>query len=248
MQALIYDGPGRKNVKDRAKPVVNMPGDAIVRIPRTTVCGTDLHIHEGEVATCRSGTALGHKGVGIVDAVGSGVTTFKVGDPVLISCTTACDRCEDYGKGMYSHCSTGDRILGNQIGGTQVEHVRIRYADTSLHHIPAGADEEAVVTLSDLLPTGFEYVALNGKVQPGPTVAIVGAGPIGLATLLTAQFYAPADIIMIDLDDNRLQVAAGRIVAKQLITQRFELNQILQAHETFGNAVDTKALNMIVEA
>ena len=206
MQALVYNGPGRKNVEDRPKPVITMPGDAIVRITKTTICGTDLHILKGDVATCKPGTVLGHEGVGIVDAIGPGVTTFKVGDHVLISCITACGRCDYCRKGMYSHCSTGGWILGNAIDGTQAEFVRIPYADTSLYPIPAGADEEALVMLSDILPTGFECGVLNGKVQPGSTVAIVGSGPIGLAALLTAQFYAPAEIIMIDLDDNRLEV------------------------------------------
>ena len=345
MQALVYNGPGRKNVEDRPKPVIQAAGDAIVRITKTTICGTDLHILKGDVATCQPGTVLGHEGVGIVDEVGASVTSFKPGDRVLISCITACGRCEPCRKGMYSHCTTGGWILGNAIDGTQAEFVRIPHADTSLYPIPAGADEEALVMLSDILPTGFECGVLNGKVQPGSTVAIVGSGPIGLAALLTAQFYAPSQIIMIDLDDNRLAVgvrfgatatvnsaagdaaqqvmaltdglgvdtaieavgipatfelcqeivAAGgtianvgvhgvkadlhlerlwshnvtittrlvdtvsipmllktvqskRIDARQLITHRFQMREILQAYETFGKAADTKALKVIIEA
>ena len=207
MQAFIYNGPGRKNVEDRPKPVLAGPGDAIVRITRTTICGTDLHILKGDVPTCKPGTILGHEGVGIVDSVGAAVSTFKTGNHVLISCISACGRCEPCRKGMTSHCTTGGWILGNEIDGTQAEFVRIPHADTSLYPIPAGADEEALVMLSDILPTGFECGVLNGKVQPGGSVAIVGSGPIGLAALLTAQFYSPAEIIMIDLDDNRLEVA-----------------------------------------
>jgi alcohol dehydrogenase len=206
MQALVYNGPGRKNVEDRPKPVIAQPGDAIVKITRTTICGTDLHILKGDVATCKPGTVLGHEGVGVIDAVGAAVTAFKPGDRVLISCISACGRCEACRKGMYSHCATGGWILGNRIDGTQAEFVRIPHADTSLYPIPAGADEEALVMLSDILPTGFECGVLNGKVQPGSTVAIVGTGPIGLAALLTAQLYAPAEIIMVDLDENRLAV------------------------------------------
>lgn len=209
MQALVYNGPGQKNLEDRLKPVVQAPGDAIVRVKRTTLCGTDLHILKGDVATCKPGTVLGHEGVGIVDSVGNAVTSFKPGDRVLISCITACSRCEPCRKGMYSHCTTGGWMLGNSIDGTQAEFVRIPHADTSLYPIPSGADEEALVMLSDILPTGFECGVLNGKVQPGSTVAIVGAGPIGLAALLTAQLYSPSEIIMIDLDDNRLAVSQG---------------------------------------
>ncbi len=206
MQALIYNGPGQKALEVRPKPVIQKPTDAVVRITKTTICGTDLHILKGDVPTCKPGTILGHEGVGVIDAVGPGVTTFKPGDRVLISCISACGRCEPCRKGMYSHCTTGGWILGNSIDGTQAEFVRIPHADTSLHPIPAGADEEALVMLSDILPTGFECGVLNGKVQPGSTVAIVGAGPIGLAALLTAQLYSPAEIIMIDLDENRLAV------------------------------------------
>ncbi|OUM02272.1 zinc-dependent alcohol dehydrogenase family protein [Variovorax sp. JS1663] len=206
MQALVYHGPGKKSLDDRPKPTLQMPTDAVIRITRTTICGTDLHILKGDVASCRPGTVLGHEGVGVVDAVGPGVATFKPGDRVLISCITACGRCDPCRKGMYSHCATGGWILGNSIDGTQAEFVRIPYADTSLYPIPQGADEEALVMLSDILPTGFECGVLNGKVQPGSSVAIVGSGPIGLAALLTAQFYSPAEIIMIDLDDNRLAV------------------------------------------
>ncbi len=207
MKALVYQGPDQKSLQDRPLPKLKSPTDAIVKIAKTTICGTDLHILKGDVPTCAPGRILGHEGTGVIADVGSGVTTFQTGDRVLISCITACGRCEYCRRGMYSHCMTGGWILGNEIDGTQAEYVRIPYADTSLYHLPDGFDEEALVMLSDILPTGFECGVLNGKVAPGSTVAIVGAGPIGLAALLTAQFYSPAAIIVIDLDPNRLQVA-----------------------------------------
>lgn len=207
MKALVYQGPGKKAVEERPKPAIQEPGDAIVKIAKTTICGTDLHILKGDVPTCAPGRILGHEGVGTVEAVGAGVTSFKPGDRVLISCITSCGRCENCRRGMYSHCATGGWILGNTIDGTQAEYVRTPHADTSLYRLPDGVDEEALVMLSDILPTGFECGVLNGRIAPGSTVAIIGAGPIGLAALLTAQFYAPAEIIMVDLDDNRLGVA-----------------------------------------
>jgi len=207
MKALVYLGPGEKALQERPKPELAAATDAIVRITRTTICGTDLHILKGDVPSCAPGRILGHEGVGIVEQAGAAVTSFKPGDRVLISCISACGKCGYCRRQMYSHCATGGWILGNKIDGTQAEFVRIPYADTSLYPIPDGADEEALVMLSDILPTGFECGVLNGKVQPGSAVAIVGAGPIGLAALLTAQFYAPADLIVIDLDDNRLDVA-----------------------------------------
>ena len=207
MKALVYHGPGQKAFEDHAMPVIAAASDAIVKITKTTICGTDLHILKGDLPSCTPGRILGHEGVGVIDSVGASVTAFKPGDRVLISCVSACGKCEYCRKGMFSHCTTGGWILGNTIDGTQAEFVRIPHADTSLYPIPQGADEEALVMLSDILPTGFECGVLNGKVQPGASVAIVGAGPIGLAALLTAQFFAPGQIIMIDLDDNRLEVA-----------------------------------------
>jgi alcohol dehydrogenase len=207
MKALVYLGPNKKSLEDRPKPVLSSPTDAIVKVTRTTICGTDLHILKGDVPTCEPGRILGHEGVGIVDAVGSAVTAFKAGDAVLISCVSACGKCANCRRQMYSHCSTGGWILGNRIDGTQAEFVRIPHADMSLYPIPAGADEEALVMLSDILPTALECGVLNGRVQPGSTVAIVGVGPIGLAALMTAQFYSPAQIIAIDLDDGRLAMA-----------------------------------------
>jgi alcohol dehydrogenase len=207
MKALVYLGPNKKSLEDRPKPAISAATDAIVRVTRTTICGTDLHILKGDVPTCTPGRILGHEGVGVIDAVGAGVTAFKIGDPVLISCVSACGKCSFCRRQMYSHCTTGGWILGNTIDGTQAEFVRIPHADMSLYPIPAGADEEALVMLSDILPTALECGVLNGRVQPGGTVAIVGSGPIGLAALLTAQFYSPAQTIMIDLDDGRLEVA-----------------------------------------
>jgi alcohol dehydrogenase len=207
MKSFVYLGPGKHSLEERPKPEIVAPTDAIVKITKTTICGTDLHILKGDVPTCKPGRILGHEGVGVIDSAGSAVTAFKPGDAVLISCISACGKCVYCRKLMYSHCTTGGWILGNTIDGTQAEFVRIPHADSSLYPIPEGADEEALVMLSDILPTGFECGVLNGKVQPGSTVAIVGSGPIGLAALLTAQFYSPADIIMIDIDDNRLEIA-----------------------------------------
>lgn len=238
MKALFYLGPGKKALRDCPKPALAAPTDAIVKITRTTICGTDLHILKGHVASCESGRVLGHEGVGIVDSVGAGVATFTPGEHVLISCISSCGRCEACRKAMYSHCSTGGWILGNTIDGTQAEYVRIPYADTSLYRIPAGADEEALVMLSDILPTGFECGVLNGRVAPGSTVAIVGSGPIGLAALLTARFYSPAEIIMIDLDEHRLEVARS-FGATQVVNSTDGHAAEAVRTLTGGRAVDT---------
>jgi alcohol dehydrogenase len=207
MNALVYGGPGQRAWQAKPRPIVRDPGDAVVRITTSTICGTDLHILKGDVPTVAAGRILGHEGIGVIEAVGPLVSTFRKGDRVLISCISACGICELCRRGMFSHCRTGGWILGNTIDGTQAEYVRTPHADTSLYRLPPDADEEALVMLSDILPTAFECGVLSGKVQPGDTVAIVGAGPIGLAALMTAQFYSPAAVLMIDVDPNRLRVA-----------------------------------------
>ena len=207
MKALTYQGPGEKSWSDMPKPVIDKPTDAIVRILHTTICGTDLHILKGDVPEVTRGTVLGHEGVGVVEAVGPAIRNFKPGDHVLISCITSCGSCANCRRQMYSHCADGGWILGHTIDGTQAEYVRIPHADNSLYPVPSGADEEALVMLSDILPTGFEIGVLAGKVKPGDSVVIVGAGPVGMAALLTAQFYSPAQLIMVDGDTNRLEVA-----------------------------------------
>lgn len=207
MHGLVYNGPGKIEWKELPKPTVDNPTDAIVKIIKTTICGTDLGILHGKTPTVKQGTTLGHEGIGVVEEVGTSVRNFKKGDHVIISCITADGSCEYCKKQMYAHCEDGGWILGHLINGTQAEYVRIPHADNSLYAVPEGIDEEALVMLSDILPTGHEIGVINGCVKPGDTIAIVGAGPIGMSALLTAQFYSPAKIYMIDLDANRLELA-----------------------------------------
>ncbi len=237
MNALVYHGPDQRAWESRPKPAIQHASDAVVRVTTTTICGTDLHILKGDVPSVTPGRILGHEGVGIVEAVGTAVTSVHPGDRVLISCITSCGTCDFCRKGMYSHCRTGGWILGNTIDGTQAEYVRIPHADTSLYRVPNGVDDEALAMLSDILPTGFECGVLNGQVKPGDTVAIVGAGPIGLAVLLTAQFYSPGAILMIDLDDNRLRVAQ-RLGATIVINSADGRAAARVLDETAGAGVD----------
>jgi alcohol dehydrogenase len=226
MKALVYHGPGKKTLEEMPRPLLKEETDALVRITKTTICGTDLHILKGDVPTVKEGRILGHEGIGIIEEIGGGVTRFKVGDHVLISCITSCGKCDFCRRGMASHCELGGWILGNTIDGTQAEFVRIPLADSSLYLIPTSADEESMVMLSDIMPTGYECGVLNGCVKPGDTVAIIGAGPIGLAALMTALFYSPSEVIMVDQIDHRL-VAAKKLGATGLV------------NSTDGKAVET---------
>lgn len=242
MKALVYQGAGKKSLEERPIPTIQHATDAIVKIVKTTICGTDLHILKGDVPTCQPGRIMGHEGVGVVDKIGESITTLKVGDHVLISCITSDGKCEYCKKGMYSHCLDGGWILGHQIDGTQAEYVRIPHADTSLYKLPQDINLDAVVMLSDILPTGFECGVLNGKIQPGNTVAIVGAGPIGLAALLTAQFYSPSQIIMIDPDSHRLDVAK-RLGATSIIN-----NKSINAINTVMELTNKRGVDTAIEA
>jgi alcohol dehydrogenase len=208
MKALVYHGPGQKSWDDVPDPTLQADTDAIVRVDVTTLCGTDLHILKGDVPSVVDGRILGHEAVGTITQIGTAVTSVKVGDRVVVSCVSACGRCRFCRDGMYGQClGGGGWILGNTIDGTQAELVRVPFADTSTYLMPAGLDDEAALMLSDILPTSYEVGVINGHVQPGDTVAIVGAGPIGLSAILAARLFSPGHIVAIDLADSRLEAA-----------------------------------------
>ncbi|KAK2747150.1 hypothetical protein FQN57_002407 [Myotisia sp. PD_48] len=208
MKALVYNGKGKIAIEDRPKPAISLATDAIVRVKHTSICGTDLHIIKGDVPTVEPGRILGHEGVGVVDAVGASVPSLKVGDSVLISCISACGSCSFCRRGMCSHCETGGWILGNTIDGVQAEYVRVPHATSSLYKLPKGVDLQEAVMLSDALPTGLECGTINGKVQPGSSVVVIGAGAVGLSAMLTAQLYTPSVMAVVDIDDTRLATAS----------------------------------------
>ena len=208
MRALVYHGPGVKAWEDVPKPEVTADTDAIVRVDVTTICGTDLHILKGDVPAVTDGRILGHEAVGTVETVGSGVKTVKAGDRVLVSCISACGTCRYCREGHAGQClGGGGWILGHKIDGTQAEYVRVPFADTSTYPLPAGASDEDILMLADILPTGYEVGVLNGNVQPGDVVAIVGAGPIGLSAITGARLFSPSHVVAIDLADVRLEAA-----------------------------------------
>jgi alcohol dehydrogenase len=208
MQALIYHGPGAKQWESKSDPGIEDPTDAIVKIDTTTICGTDLHILKGDVPTVDEGRTLGHEAVGTVVETGSAVMNVRVGDKVLLSCISACGRCMYCKRGMYSQCLNGGGwILGHLVDGVQAEYARVPFADNSLYKVPEGLSDEQVLFLADILPTGFEVGVLNGSVKPGDAVAVVGAGPVGLAAMMTAQLYGPGRIVAIDMAGSRLERA-----------------------------------------
>jgi alcohol dehydrogenase len=208
MRALVYHGPGKKAWEEVPKPRMEADTDAIVRVDAVTICGTDLHILKGDVPEVTDGRILGHEAVGTVEEVGSAVRNVHPGDKVLVSCITSCGACRFCREGRYGQClGGGGWILGHLIDGTQAEYVRVPFADNSTHVAPPGISDEALLMMADILPTSFEVGILNGDVSPGDTVAIVGAGPIGLAAIMTARLYSPSHVVAIDLADSRLEAA-----------------------------------------
>ncbi|MFF4415716.1 zinc-dependent alcohol dehydrogenase family protein [Streptosporangium sp. NPDC001559] len=208
MKALVYEGPGRKTWTEVPDPAITDPRDAIIQVDTTTICGTDLHILGGDVPEVKPGRILGHEAVGTVVDVGNAVTELRPGDRVLASCISACGRCHYCRRARYGQClGGGGWILGHRVDGVQAQYARLPFADLSTHRLaPEIGDEEAVM-LADILPTSYEVGVLAGQVKPGDTVVVVGAGPIGLAAILTARLYSPAHVIAIDTAETRLQAA-----------------------------------------
>ena len=213
MKALVYGGPGQRSWTQTPDPTITDPRDAIIRVDTVTICGTDLHILGGDVPAVEPGRILGHEAVGTVEEVGAGVTGLAAGDRVLASCISACGTCRYCRTGRYGQClGGGGWILGHRTDGVQAQYARIPFADLSTYRLPASVSDEAAVLLADILPTSYEVGVLNGAVRPGQTVVVVGAGPIGLAAILTARLYSPATIIAVDKATSRLD-AAKRIGA-----------------------------------
>ncbi|HUP18001.1 MAG TPA: zinc-dependent alcohol dehydrogenase family protein [Acidimicrobiia bacterium] len=246
MKAIVYHGPGNKAWEEVAKPTIKDDTDAIVRVDATTICGTDLHILKGDVPAVTDGRILGHEAVGTVETVGAGVKTVKPGDRVLVSCITSCGSCRYCREASYGQCiGGGGWILGHKIDGTQAEFVRVPFADTSTYKVPSTVSSEDVLMLADILPTGYEVGVLNGRVKPGDVVAVVGAGPIGLAAILGARLYSPAHIVAIDLADSRLD-AAKRFGADIAINNSTEdpMVRILELTEGLGADVAIEAVGV----
>lgn len=208
MKALVYHGPGRRSFENVPTPKLLDPGDAIIRVDAVTICGSDLHILRGDVPTCDPGRILGHEAVGTVEQIGDDVRLLHPGDRVLISCITACGRCRFCREARYGQClGGGGWILGHRIDGTQAEQVRVPFADTSAYVLPDTVTNEAALMLADIVPTSYEVGVMSGRVGPGDTVAIIGAGPVGLASVITARLFSPSHIVVIDPVNSRLEAA-----------------------------------------
>jgi alcohol dehydrogenase len=246
MKALVYHGPGQRGWDTVDDPTILDSTDAIVRIDTSTICGTDLHILKGDVPETTPGTVLGHEAVGTVQEVGAGVSTVAPGDRVLMSCISSCGRCRFCKEGHYGLClGGGGWIFGHLINGLQAEYARVPFADNSVYKVPAQLSDEQVLFLADILPTSFEVGVLNGMVAPGDVVVIVGAGPIGLAAILTSRLYTPGRIVVMDIADSRLD-SAGRFGADTTINNASEnaVARVMELTDGLGADVAFEAVGV----
>ncbi len=242
MKALVYGGPGIREWKDVPDAKIEAPTDAIVRVDTTTICGTDLHILKGDVAYIPAGRILGHEAVGTIVAQGDAVTETQVGDRVLVSCVNGCGRCKYCKQGRYGACLNGGGwILGHTVDGTQAELVRVQFADMSLYKVPEELDNESVIMLADALPTGYEIGVLNGRTQPGDVVVVIGAGPVGMSAIQTAQLHSPAHTIAVDFDEGRLE-AARRLGADLTIKPNEDVRALVDS------VTDGLGADVVIEA
>ncbi|EPQ51409.1 alcohol dehydrogenase GroES domain protein [Gloeophyllum trabeum ATCC 11539] len=237
MKGLAVCGKGEYAVVERPIPEIVFPTDAIVKMTKTTICGTDLHIIHGQITTVPPGRILGHEGVGIITQVGPAVKTFKPGDKVIVTGIIPCGTCAFCKRGTYGHCTTGGWVIGNSLDGTHGEYVRVPYADTGLNKVSDKVDDVGSVMIADVLPTALECGVLSGRVKPGSTVAIVGAGPVGLGVVLTAHLYSPMKIIVIDTDENRLRLATQMGATHVLVSGPDTTKAVMEL--TDGAGVDT---------
>jgi alcohol dehydrogenase len=247
MKAVVYHGPGQKAWEEVPDPEITDDSDAIVRVDAVTICGTDLHILKGDVPTVHTGRILGHEAVGTVWEVGDSVSTLAPGDRVLVSCITACGTCRFCREARYGQClGSGGWVLGHTIDGTQAEYVRVPFADTSTYRVPGGLSDEEVLMLADILPTGYEVGVLNGNVRPGDLVAVVGAGPVGLAAVTGAQLFSPSHIVAIDVSDARLE-AAKRFGADVTVNNLRE-NPVSVIRDLTGDLAGRLGVDVSIEA
>jgi alcohol dehydrogenase len=245
MKALVYHGPGKRSWEDYPDPDLIDPTDAIVRVDAVTICGTDLHILKGDVPEVAEGRVLGHEAVGTVVETGTGVGGLRVGDRVLVSCISACGRCDYCRIGRYGQCRGGGGwILGHLIDGVQAEYVRVPFADTSAHKLPASVTDEAALLLADILPTSYEVGVLAGRLSPGQSVAVVGAGPIGLAAITTAKLYSPNPVIAIDKAQSRRDAAKTFGADISLAPDERCVEQVMAATDGLGVDVAIEAVGI----
>ncbi len=247
MKGLVFGGAGERSWDSVDDPGIQEPTDVIVKVDMTTICGTDLHILKGDVPAVTEGRVLGHEAVGTVVETGSAVSSVKEGDRVLVPAITSCGNCSPCKRGMAAHCETVGGIgwiFGHLIDGVQAEFARVPYAETSVYVVPAGVSNEQVIFLADILPTGYEIGVQNGGVKLGDSVAVVGAGPVGLAAMMAATVTGASRIIAVDLAASRLKRARDFGATHTVVSGEDAERQILELTDGHGVDVAMEAVGL----
>lgn len=218
MKALVFKEKGRIDLEERPMPRIQDPGDAVIRVTLTTICSSDIHIKHGAVPRAVPGVVLGHEFVGVVVKTGDQVRGFKAGDRVAVNVETFCGSCYFCKRGYVNNCTdaNGGWALGCRIDGGQAEYVRVPFADNGLTLIPDHVSDEAALFTGDILSTGYWGASL-AEIKPADTVAVIGAGPTGLCTMMCARLYGPGLIVAVDTSDQRLQLAKEKGLADVII-------------------------------
>ena len=240
MKAVVYKGNGQIVLEERPMPALRDEKDAIVQVTLTTICSSDIHIKHGTVPKAVPGVILGHEFVGRVVATGSAVKKVKPGDRVAVNVETFCGECFFCRRGYVNNCTDehGGWALGCRIDGGQAEYARIPFADNGLTVIPDHVTDEQALFNGDILSTGY-WAAKIGEIRPADTVAVIGAGPTGLCTMMCARLYTPARIIAIDTDGYRLALAKEKGLADiTLVPGRDDPEQVIR-EVTDGRGADT---------
>ncbi len=241
MKALVHDGNGHIALEDRPRPSLQAATDAIVRVTRSTICTSDLHIMRGAVPRAMPHTVLGHEFVGVVEEAGADVTLLSPGDRVAVNCETFCGKCFFCSRGWVNNCEHGGWELGCRIDGCQAEFARVPFADNALTPIPDSVSDEDALFLGDILATGW-WGAKIAEIEPASTVAVIGAGPVGLTTMMCAKLFEPEKIIAIDKDPYRLSLAKDLGLATDTINvESADLESIERAVRavSHGRGADT---------
>ena len=240
MKALVYEGGGRIALRQKKIPALQAETDAIVRVTLAAICASDIHIRRGAVPRAVPGVNLGHELVGQVVETGRAVRGVKAGDRVAVNVETYCGECFFCRRGFVNNCENPDGgwALGCRIDGGQAEYVRVPFADNGLTRIPDSVSDEQALFVGDILSTGY-WAAGLGEIKPADTVAVIGAGPTGLCTMMCARLYGPSKIIAIDTDESRLRLAKEKGLADVvLLPGRDEIEARVRA-ESHGRGADT---------
>lgn len=237
MKALVYKQKGIIELCEKPLPEIRNENDAIVKVTLSTICTSDLHIMHGAVPLAKEGVTLGHEFVGVVTAVGENVKNLKAGDRVSANCITFCGECRFCKRGFINNCIKGGWEIGCKIDGCQAEYVRVPFAQTGLTKLPDNVSDENALFVGDILSSGY-FGAELCNIKQNDIIAVIGAGPVGLCSMMCARLFGASKVIAIDIDSTRLDIAAKNKLADYTINPAHQDLQNIIEEITGGDGAD----------